>query len=197
MGFCTWLLRCIPALSVLLLLVLVECALKVFETEYIIGLGYPTGLIRKPNPVFAQFLFIAYSAFLHVLALVFPFRLWHSISRATSQIEAVHRQGLDDVLSRKSATREDAQDVVAAGPDGGMDTIHAIMLPSYKEDIGTLEDTLKVLAGHTLAMTCYDVRTRQNHERNIHSLMPMLQLVTATKTSRRCTLPWRQETPTQ
>ena len=35
--------------------------------------------------------------------------------------------------------------------------IHAIILPSYKEDIDTLRETLSVLASHFLAKPTYDV----------------------------------------
>lgn len=35
---------------------------------------------------------------------------------------------------------------------------HAILIPSYKEDIDTLRGTLDVLAGHSLAAKQYDVR---------------------------------------
>ena len=45
---------------------------------------------------------------------------------------------------------------------------HAIMIPSYKEDIDTLRGTLDVLAGHPMASLQYDVRcafllVRQDH----------------------------------
>lgn len=37
------------------------------------------------------------------------------------------------------------------------------MLPSYKEDIDTLRDTLDMLASHHLAEAQYDVRPRRNN----------------------------------
>ena len=35
--------------------------------------------------------------------------------------------------------------------------VHAIILPSYKEDLDTLRETLSVLASHVLAKSSYDV----------------------------------------
>ena len=35
--------------------------------------------------------------------------------------------------------------------------VHAVILPSYKEDMDTLRETLSVLASHTLAKSSYDV----------------------------------------
>ena len=35
--------------------------------------------------------------------------------------------------------------------------VHAIILPSYKEDMDTMRETLSVLASHVLAKTSYDV----------------------------------------
>ncbi|KAL9111070.1 MAG: hypothetical protein Q9227_004503 [Pyrenula ochraceoflavens] len=39
----------------------------------------------------------------------------------------------------------------------GLELIHAIMIPAYREDIELLKETLKVLASHTLATRSYDV----------------------------------------
>ena len=39
------------------------------------------------------------------------------------------------------------------------EVVHAIILPSYKEDQDTMRETLSVLASHVLAKTSYDVRT--------------------------------------
>jgi hypothetical protein len=41
--------------------------------------------------------------------------------------------------------------------------IHAIILPSYKEDMGTLVQTLNVLASHCLAKSSYDVSLDLHH----------------------------------
>ena len=37
--------------------------------------------------------------------------------------------------------------------------VHAIILPSYKEDLDTMRETLSVLASHVLAKSSYDVRS--------------------------------------
>ena len=38
------------------------------------------------------------------------------------------------------------------------EVVHAIILPSYKEDMDTMRETLSVLASHLLAKSSYDVR---------------------------------------
>ena len=37
------------------------------------------------------------------------------------------------------------------------EVVNAIIIPSYKEDIDVLEDTLKVLSSHRMAVKTYDV----------------------------------------
>ena len=42
--------------------------------------------------------------------------------------------------------------------EGVDEVVHAIILPSYKEDMDTMRETLSVLASHLLAKSSYDVR---------------------------------------
>lgn len=86
MSVVRWATRCIPGLSVLALLTLIECALQLFQTS-LIGLTYPTGLIKRANPIIAQSLFAAYTITLHIVALLFPLRLCRAVWCATSAIQ--------------------------------------------------------------------------------------------------------------
>lgn len=163
MAILDWFVRCLPGLSTLCLLVLAECALHVVQTA-VIGLTHPPGLHISPSPVFAQFLFCSYSLLLHLLAILFPLRLCRAVWQATDAIQAVRQICRDSGLPPKEKL-EDAPgspSSLSTSPqqdeqDTPSETIQAIMVPSYKEDIGVLEDTLNVLASHPMAFRSYDV----------------------------------------
>ena len=160
-----WLIRCLPGLSVIAVCILAECALEVLRTLYL-GFRYPTGLLPGRNPVIAQSLFTTYSVYIHLLALLFPVRLCWCVWRAATQIKESHAayskvrshtkldQELDEPVQPSRSWDKDE-----SPPDHDYDFIHAIMIPSYKEDIDVVEDTLKMLASHQMAPRHYDVRT--------------------------------------
>ncbi|KIW99725.1 uncharacterized protein Z518_11138 [Rhinocladiella mackenziei CBS 650.93] len=156
MGFLRWSLRCIPGLSTFCLLILLECALKIVQTEWL-AFYYPPFLKRGPAPVFAQALFIFYTIFLHVLALIFPLRLIASAWTATKQIRITHNR--PTTFSREALNV--AENIPSQpGQDDSKQSscvIMAIVVPSYKEDIEILETSLRVLASHLLAKTSYDI----------------------------------------
>lgn len=171
MSFLNWIVRCVPGLSVLVLLILVECSLQIVQTEYI-SLRYPIDLVQKSNPVFAEFMFITYSALLHVFALVFPLRLCWSAWRAATLIETVHSARHNHGLPRRKETQRDLVlgdylDSKSDNLESHKRTIQAIMIPSYQEDVAVLEDTLKVLASHKLASTSYDVCGENEREQAV------------------------------
>ena len=161
MGLLRWFLRCTPGLSVVSLLILLESALRIIEIEWFSSF-YPLFLVPIASPALAQFLFIAYSVFLHTLALLFPLRLSASTWAATRDIRALHGQSkpassnaqpLED-LRNVLLERNPAQNALTKSSSVKM----AVVLPSYKEDIEILESSLRVLASHTLARSTYDVR---------------------------------------
>jgi hypothetical protein len=108
-------------------------------------------------------LFITYTLTLHTLAFLFPIRLCRSVSQASNAIEEVLRARPEANAAGKEKCEDDSvvrrplsslqQEEVPLKPN---ETIHAIMVPSYKEDIGVLEDTLNVLASHEMASKSYD-----------------------------------------
>ncbi|KIW30612.1 uncharacterized protein PV07_06345 [Cladophialophora immunda] len=160
MGILKWSLRCIPGLSVFGLLILLESALKIVETEWL-SFFYPPFLKHIASPVVAQTIFISYSVFLHVLALLFPLRLCVSAYSATREIHATHRRSK---LTRGDTVQCDGFRDEPHGFGTQQDTAKrsgavtmAVVLPSYKEDIEILETSLRVLASHTLARSSYDV----------------------------------------
>lgn len=166
MALLDWVVRCLPGLSILGVLIVSETALQVVQTA-VIGLSYPPGLIPSRNPVFAQTLFCAYSLLLHILAFLFPLRLCRAVWQATNAIKEARNARPGGSCPGKVKLEEDALDFSQVSSSSQQqdkeatsnDTINAIMVPSYKEDIGVLEDTLNVLASHALAHQTYDVRT--------------------------------------
>jgi hypothetical protein len=156
-----WLLRCTPGLSVFGLLVLLESSLKIVETEWL-SFFYPPFLVHVANPVVAQTIFISYSVFLHILALLFPLRLCASAWAATRDIRATHASSKTSTRNAHPAEElrnehldpDPQQDILKTSGSVKM----AVVLPSYKEDIEILESSLRVLASHTMARSSYDVR---------------------------------------
>jgi hypothetical protein len=139
---------------------LLESALRIVETEWL-SFFYPPFLNHIASPVVAQTLFISYSIFLHILALLFPLRLCASAYAATREIKAVHG------LSKPAKANTAPTDVVRNLPaELGLqqstlkksDSVTlVVVLPSYKEEAEILESSLRVLASHTLARASYDV----------------------------------------
>lgn len=130
-----WLLRCIPGLSTLCLLLLIEISLGVTRSSWKFirsGRDDPTA-----GPVILQIVFAAYTFFLHILALSFPIRVIFAARAAAQGIRSYHGK------------------TIAA--NDGQHTTMAIIIPCYKEDIETLQDTLDVLAFHDGALKSYNV----------------------------------------
>lgn len=133
-----WLLSCIPGISIILLLVLIELSLGIGRSTYLY-LRHEQPQPPLLDPVVTQILFSIYSLALHVLAALFPIRLARAARAATNAIRAYHSRD------------------VALLPGNERSTIMVIILPAYKETIGTLRETLDVLASHMDAATSYDV----------------------------------------
>ena len=69
------------------------------------------------------------------------------ISLATSNASTTPDAPLSRVSTPKMGSFEDVAE----------SAIHAIILPSYKEDMDTMKETISVLASHVLAKSSYDV----------------------------------------
>ncbi|KAF3901546.1 hypothetical protein ABW21_db0201082 [Orbilia brochopaga] len=161
----SWVIRCLPGLSVIGLLILAECALEILQSFWL-GASSPTKLITGQGPVIAQVLFISYGLFLHFLATFFPLRLCWRVWHASSEILRKHTTDRPTKTFFQPTVDSDDED---AEQNGLMkyhlktrtliepDVTHSIIIPSYKEDFHVLEDTLKVLASHPSARSQYDV----------------------------------------
>lgn len=150
-----WISRCIPGLSTLSLIILLELSLKIVQTEWI-NYFHPTSSLHRNASLIAQALFVAYSLFLHLLALIFPLRLCAAVYAATKQIEDTHP-------CQKGLGREDGPgpspryEYTEAEAEHNPSVTMAIIVPSYKEEVAILEASLRVLASHRHARTSYDV----------------------------------------
>jgi hypothetical protein len=127
-----WLLRCIPGFSTLILLFLIEYSLQIGQNFYL-ALICPECSINPPTII--PIIFCVYSILLHLIALLFPFRLIWAVKYASKSIWEEH-------LHRTKSDRGDC--------------IHAIIVPCYKESYETINETLMVLANHQGAKS-YDV----------------------------------------
>lgn len=154
----SWIIRCLPGLSIISLLILAECALEILQTLWF-GANSPTKLITGQYPVVAQVLFVSWGLFLHLLATFFPLRLSWRVWKASAEIlrantthrptKTVFQKEDDDDSTKQNGFMRYYQlrDRAPLEPD----VVHSIIIPSYKEDIQVLEDTLKVLASHQSA----------------------------------------------
>lgn len=158
--FWLWATRCIPGLLTFILASLVY--LSLIDGRNLALQQYHHYPSTWPSP--AQLFFIAYGIILHISALNFPIRLCRAARSITHEImvdqaECAARAAAEDALPAEEKETKETQvsfDMMKT-EDATPDIIHAIMVPSYKEDVSTLEDTLKVLASHTNASKQYHV----------------------------------------
>lgn len=102
---------------------------------------------------FSESLFIFYTLFVHLVIFAMPLRIFRGARLATQQIRA----GLE--ASQQDTERHQDQPNNSHQPSPSpSEMIHVTIIPSYKESIETLQDTLRILASHRLAKTTYDVR---------------------------------------
>lgn len=162
MAFLRWLSRCTPGLSLVALLVFLELTLGIFSSTWL-GLVYHKVSFTHTGGHIFQVAFVVYSLLLHIAAWVFPTRLCWATWAAASKVEEAHREEVDDdakSISEKSdeGYKSDETIYVEEINTDQAQVIMVIIVPCYKEDISTMEDTLSVLGSHVLAKDSYDVR---------------------------------------
>lgn len=144
-----WLQRCTPGVSSLVIIFLLGVShIGLFTREA--RDSNDAGLGRQ-RLNFSEGFFIFYTIYLHGVLSALPLRTFRGAMLATHQIQAALEEA-----KQESDQPED--------PQGGSDqsspseVVHVSIIPSYKESIETLQDTLRVLASHRLAKSTYDVR---------------------------------------
>lgn len=140
-----WTTRCIPAFSIIALFALLIAALAI--EPYGKGeKGSHTG-----EATTAQKILAFYAVLLHIISISFPARAVWAISDLTRRIRDA--AAIAPVARRRR--------VASIKNDEGLITfpvpLFVIIIPAYKEDMDTLETTLRVLASHPQARHCYHV----------------------------------------
>jgi hypothetical protein len=147
MAVAYWFLRCMPGISTLLLLIVVEYSLQLGRSTYHYVFHAQYQLEYTP-PLIWQLLFAVYSIFLHLVGVLFPIRLARAARRATRSIWTAHMN------LRARGSREEK----AAETENAYHVMQVVIIPCFKESIETIRDTLNVLASHQHAKASYDVR---------------------------------------
>lgn len=140
-----WATRCIPAFSI--------CAVAVLLVLALVVQPYGREEEGKHNgeTTWAQLVLSWYTVLLHIMSIAFPLRVcW-------SMIDMIRR--MRDANAAMPSTRR--QRVASIKNDEGDFTfpvpLFVIIIPAYKEEVETLEMTLRVLASHSQARHCYHV----------------------------------------
>lgn len=141
-----WLTRSIPGFSVILVFALLVSSLII--SPYGKGeAGHRTG-----EATTSQLILSAYTVLLHVLSIVFPVRVcWamrdvlKNMREAGSDMPSGRRPRVQSIKDEKTSEQLPVP-------------LFAIILPAYKEEVATLEETLRVLASHMQARASYHVR---------------------------------------
>jgi hypothetical protein len=147
--FYQWTTRCVPAFSICLVFVLLAFAFIVAPYGKT-GNGGHAG-----DATISQLILSVYTVLLHILSIVFPIRVCWSLRDVVKRMSA--SAAADDSstpLLKKKMVAADGREPETPSP------LFAIILPAYKEEVSTLEETLRILASHSLARQSYHVSTQ-------------------------------------
>lgn len=150
MAFLHWIQRCTPGVSTLAIIFL----LGGFNSRFFTGerqeMTNDTRLGRD-RITFSEGFFILYTVFLHIVITTVPLRIFRGARLATQEIQAALKASQLESDQPGSLQSSSHQSIPS-------ELIHVSIIPSYKESIETLQDTLRVLASHRMARNTYDVR---------------------------------------
>lgn len=129
-------------------------------------------------------IFAMLSLLIHVLVLISHTRIACSILAAfwdLVEMDYYHKLAPRSKFMRNLAKTDKRKPI----RDEKMESlVHAIIIPSYKESLGLLQETLRVLASHDLSKNCYEVERRSPRAINYFA---------SAKYCLRSILPWRSE----
>ncbi|KAF2173915.1 hypothetical protein M409DRAFT_62133 [Zasmidium cellare ATCC 36951] len=144
-GTYVWLTRCIPGFSVVGVFVLLVSALVI--SPYGKGeKGNHTGEATIP-----QLILSVYTVFLHILSIVFPIRVCWAMKDVLKNVREAGNDMPSGRRPRVQSINKEKDDKRLPVP------LFVIILPAYKEEMATLEETLRVMASHLQARTSYHV----------------------------------------
>lgn len=178
MGAVPWFPRCVPGLSCVFIVLLVLAAL-VDPSWWLQLLGWhrPSGSPSHGHQrtadqwTFPQLVLVIYTILIHCLALNFPLRLCWATRQTTVQLKqaltkCADLRGVHGIKSEVSVSLMPSESTALLNAievpynedrHAGRGVTHVILLPSYKEEIETLRESLDVLASHAAAREHYDV----------------------------------------
>lgn len=145
-----WLQRCTPGVSSLVIIFLLGVSHTGLFTREERDETNEAGLGRQ-RLTFSEGFLIFYTIFLHGVLSALPLRIFRGAMLATQQIQAAF-----EASKQESDHPEYPQGV--SDQSSPSEVVHVSIIPSYKESVETLQDTLRVLASHRLAKSTYDVR---------------------------------------
>ena len=170
----SWCSRCIGGLSLCLLLFL---TFWVLSTE--IKSGHNSGESMSRCTGILTILYAYYSLLIHILVLIFPLRACWAIWDVNCSLKMMVRgkKWRNPSLNSKCSSSQSssggfASTYASLSPSisGEIESeyfadtetderkdIYAILIPSYREDVDVLRETLEVLASHPQARSQYDV----------------------------------------
>lgn len=170
MSWYAWTTRCIPAFSCAAVIVLLVFAFLVQP----FGKGEKGHHNGEVTP--AQFVLSIYTVVLHIMSIMFPARVCWSMQDMIRRMKEANAVMPNTRRRRVASMKSDEGDITFPVP------LFVIILPAYKEEMDTLEMTLKVLASHPQARHCY------------HVCLPTIFELSLTQTLIffRSILPWRR-----
>ena len=145
MSYYAWITRCVPAFSICAVAILLVLALIV----------QPHGREEEGKyngeTTWAQLVLSVYTVLLHIMSIAFPLRVCWSMIDMNRRMKDAAALMPNIRRRRAGSVKSDEGDFTFPVP------LFVIIIPAYKEEVETLEMTLRVLASHSQARHCYHV----------------------------------------
>lgn len=145
MSYYAWITRCVPAFSICAVAILLVLALIV----------QPHGREEEGRyngeTTWAQLVLSVYTVLLHIMSIAFPLRVCWSMIDMNRRMKDAAALMPNTRRRRAGSVKSDEGDFTFPVP------LFVIIIPAYKEEVETLEMTLRVLASHPQARHCYHV----------------------------------------
>jgi hypothetical protein len=152
MSYYAWITRCVPAFSICAVAILLVLALIV----------QPHGREEEGKyngeTTWAQLVLSVYTVLLHIMSIAFPLRVCWSMIDMNRRMKDAAALMPNIRRRRAGSVKSDEGDFTFPVP------LFVIIIPAYKEEVETLEMTLRVLASHPQARHCYHVRHPTRNE---------------------------------
>lgn len=184
-GLLAYFTRITPALSVVSIVVLLVFSFVVHPH----GRGVTGEGDSSSSATTWQIMLSIYTVALHIMSIVFPARVCYALGevmRSMKELAATKEKpkGSGESLA---VIKEEDETTLTPTP------LFVIIIPAYKEDMNTLEETLHVLSSHAQARHEYHVRLRRSGDTLKIDGITLSLLLTVC----RYTWPWRRRKRSQ